>query len=457
MRIILGSAVEQEEPGAPAFAAIGRGGELGGEADDGRGGHADRTFAVLADDQQIISSLAAEEGGGRFFDGHWITEPGLSRARRFGPARQLELLAKQGVARHIGRGVALEDDRRARRDRLAFLAHRADLLQIVFPRLVGEPDDLEEMVSLGRAVGVVVNRLARSREPLGGQVVLGQDQEGIDFAALQGDPHGHLAQGAAGQCECPAERLRSELNVNAEGSALADQAVEQKCGLLGDLVFLDEEFLEFVDHQQNPGQGGRAGSIAITAQVLHAGIAKLVGSEPHFQVEPLEHADAELALAFDRHHAGVGQLEAGVNLELDAFLEVDQVKVDLVGAVAKRQVGDQSVHQRRLARPGSPGYEHVLRGALTQGQVLPLGGAGFAQGNVDPGAAVLGPPRFPRRGDELEGDLDSLGRPGRPRRPSGFAAWRTRQEAADPASAETRPRSGSSQARVPSLPRQVAQ
>jgi len=33
----------------------------------------------------------------------------------------------------------------------------------------------------------------------------------------------------------------------------------------------------------------------------------------------------------------------GVNLELDALLEVDQVELDLVGRVAQRQVGDQRV------------------------------------------------------------------------------------------------------------------
>ena len=57
-----------------------------------------------------------------------------------------------------------------------------------------------------------------------------------------------------------------------------------------------------------------AGSIAITAEVLHAGIAEPVGPQPHFQVQPLEHADAELALAFDRHHTGVRQLD-GLPLE----------------------------------------------------------------------------------------------------------------------------------------------
>ena len=111
------------------------------------------------------------------FDGHRVADPGLGRTQRCGPVRQVELLAEQGIARQVGGGVTLEDDRRPRQGAPALVAHGADLLQVVFSPLVGEPDDLEEMVSLGRSVGVVVDGLARSGQPLGGQVVLGQDQE----------------------------------------------------------------------------------------------------------------------------------------------------------------------------------------------------------------------------------------------------------------------------------------
>ncbi len=79
-----------------------------------------------------------------------------------------------------------------------------------------------------------------------------------------------------------------------------------------------------------------------------------------------EDADAELALALDRHDAGVRQLVRGVDLELDALLEVDQVEVDLVGAVVEGEVGDQGVHQGRLARAGAAGDQDVLRGALPE-------------------------------------------------------------------------------------------
>ena len=268
------------------------------------------------------------------------------------------------------------------------------------------------MVALGRAVGVVVDRLAGAREHPGAMLFSLRDQVSIGLAALKCDPHGHLAQRAAGQRERTAEALRAEDDVDAERSSLPDQAVEPQGGLLGELVLLDEELLEFVDDQQDAGQRRRAGGVAIAVDVLHAGIAEPVGTQAKLGVQPLEHADAELALALDRDDARVGQFVGGVDLELDALLEVDQVEVDLVGAVVQGEVGDQGVHQGRLARAGATGDQHVLRGALPEREVLPLGGAGLAERNVDPGAAVAGPVGAARRADEIERHLDALGVPG---------------------------------------------
>ena len=109
----------------------------------------------------------------------------------------------------------------------------------------------------------------------------------VGLAALQGDPHGHLAQRAPGQGEGAAEALRAEEDVDAERPALADQAVEPERGLLGELVLLDEELLELVDDQQDAGQGGRAGGVAVAVDVLHAGVAEPVGAHAQLGVEPL--------------------------------------------------------------------------------------------------------------------------------------------------------------------------
>ena len=163
-----------------------------------------------------------------------------------------------------------------------------------------------------------------------------------------------------------------------ERPALPHQAVEQERRLLGELVLLDEELLELVDDQQDPRAGGRPRGVPIAVQVLHAGVAESVGPLAHLDVEPLEHADPELALALDRHDGRVGQVVGRVDLELDPLLEVDQVEFDLVGAVVQGDVDDQGVEQRRLARARPAGDEDVLRGPLAEGQVLPLGRAGLA-------------------------------------------------------------------------------
>ena len=110
---------------------------------------------------------------------------------------------------------------------------------------------------------------------------------------------------------------------------------------------------------------------------------------------------------------GVRQVVGRVDLELDPLLEVDQVELDLVGAVVQGDVDDQGMEQRRLARAGPTGDEDVLRRPLAQGEVLPLGRARLAEREVDPGPAVELPPGVRARGDELEGDLDPLGVPGR--------------------------------------------
>ena len=103
---------------------------------------------------------------------------------------------------------------------------------------------------------------------------------------------------------------------------------------------------------------GRVGPrLAEALEVLHADLAEQVAAALQLDVQPLEHAEAELALALDRDDPGVRQLERGVDLELDALLEVDQVELDLVGAVAEGRVGDQGVQQGRLARAGLAGDE----------------------------------------------------------------------------------------------------
>ena len=197
--------------------------------------------------------------------------------------------------------------------------------------------------------------------------------------------------------------------MDAERPALPDQAVETRGRLLRQLVLLDEELLELVHDEQDAGKGRRTGYVAKAVDVLHAGLAEPVGTHAQLGVQPLQDAEAELALALDRHDARVRQLVRRVDLELDALLEVDQVEIDLVGTVVQGEVGDERVHQGRLARTGATGEQDVLGRALPELEVLPLGRARLAERHVDPGPAVLGPQGVVGRGDELEGDLHALG------------------------------------------------
>ncbi len=197
--------------------------------------------------------------------------------------------------------------------------------------------------------------------------------------------------------------------MDAKRPALTNQAVEPQCGFLCQLVLLDEELLELVHDQEDPWERGRTGCVPIAVDVLHAGIAEPVGAQAELGIQALQDAEPELALALDRHDAGVRQLVGRIDLELDAFLEVDQVQVDLVGAVVQGDVDDERVHQSRFAGAGTAGNQDVLGGAVAQLEMLSLGRPRLAERHVDLAPAVLCPPGVVGRSDELEGDLDALG------------------------------------------------
>ena len=143
--------------------------------------------------------------------------------------------------------------------------------------------------------------------------------------------------------------------MHAERTALPHQAVQQQGDFLGDLVVLDEELLELVDDQQDPRHRDFGPGLAEAVQVLAAGSRKSSPrsfSSASSRCSTLKPNSRSLSTAMTR---GVGQLHRGVDLELDALLEVDQVQLDLVGAVAQGHVGDQGVQQGRLAGAGLAG------------------------------------------------------------------------------------------------------
>ena len=163
---------------------------------------------------------------------------------------------------------------------------------------------------------------------------------------------------------------------------LPHQAIQQQRGFLGHLVIFDEEFLKLVDDEQMRGRlspASRKPPISCTPAWR-----KRSPRNAHFGIQPLHDAQAELALAFDRDDPGVRQLVRDIRLELDPLLEVDQVQLDFVWAVAQGSIGDQGVQKRRLARAGLAGDQHVLRGPLAQAQMLQPRGAGAPKGTSMP-------------------------------------------------------------------------
>ena len=182
-------------------------------------------------------------------------------------------------------------------------------LRYSFALVVGQPDHLEQVVAFDHAVGVVVDRLAGPGQQPGRGVVLAEDQVGVGLAALQGDPHGHLAERGPRQRIGAAQGLRAEVDVNAEGSALAHQAVQQQRDFLRDLVVLDEELLKLVDDEQDARHGHVGAGIAKALEVLHADFPVQVAAALELEVQPLEHAEPEFTLALDGDDLGVRQLE----------------------------------------------------------------------------------------------------------------------------------------------------
>src|SRR5207253_4706723 len=132
----------------------------------------------LADDEEVAAALRPKYGGRWILDRHRLTQPGLERLARgaagglsasgvahtggqaaSGTEFFLQYALEEMVLAEIRRGVAFEDDLRAR-CQPARAGQRLHAVEVIFLALVREPDDLEEVVAFLEAVGVVVNRFA---------------------------------------------------------------------------------------------------------------------------------------------------------------------------------------------------------------------------------------------------------------------------------------------------------
>src|SRR4051794_2815677 len=110
--------------------------------------------------------------------------------------------------------------------------------------------------------------------------------------------------------------------MDAEGAALAHDAIEEKGGGLRDGVVIDEELLELVDDEERAGHGFGAAPALVAGNVLHAEPPEDIAAPLQFLIHALEHAEGKLAVALDGDDTGVGQPLLRVALELHAFFEV---------------------------------------------------------------------------------------------------------------------------------------
>ena len=99
-----------------------------------------------------------------------------------------------------------------------------------------------------------------------------------------------------------------------------------------------------------------------------------------------------------------------VELELHPLLEVDEIELDLVGAVLQGEARDHRVHERRLARARLAGDQAVLARALAELEELELFGAGGAEGREHLVGRAPVPPLAFGRGDAVERHDHPLGR-----------------------------------------------
>ncbi len=123
----------------------------------------------------------------------------------------------------------------------------------------------------------------------------------------------------------------------------------------------------------------------------------------------MQHTEAELAVALDGHDARMRQLVRGVAFELDAFLEIHEVKFHLIRAAPERQVRDEHVKQCGFARTGFAGDQTVLARALAEREVLQLRRASPPDGDAQFARCLQTPyfPVFRRNLDERH--LDAIG------------------------------------------------
>ncbi len=198
VRGVRGAAVQQVEARVRGAGAVVAWRVLDRQAGQCRGQNAEGGLFLLADQEQVAAALPAEGGRGWILDRHRFSQPGLEG---LGPrtGRRLDQVVERHILANLGRGVAFKHDHRPQHAAVALVVQLTDAVQIFLAPRLGQPDHLEGVVAFDQAIGVVVDRLAGTGQQARRRIVVAQDQMAVRLAALQGDAHGHLVDGAARQ------------------------------------------------------------------------------------------------------------------------------------------------------------------------------------------------------------------------------------------------------------------
>src|ERR1043165_2157580 len=194
--------------------------------------------------------------------------------------------------------------------------------------------------------------------------------------------------------------------MDAERAALADYAVEQHGSSLRHAIFFREEFLEFVDHQERAGNLIGAAGAFVARHVLNAEFAEKIATPTQFGIDPFKDAQAELAIALDGNDASMWQTPAAITFELDAFLEIDQIELDLLRAAPQRKVRDHDVEQCGFAGTSFACDERMLARALANCKILEFRRARTANWHAQFFGCLFFPDFTVRRRDLLESDRE---------------------------------------------------
>ncbi|MFN3763127.1 MAG: hypothetical protein ACK4WK_08010, partial [Anaerolineae bacterium] len=118
---------------------------MGGQADERHGHHPQRRLVVLPDDEQVAAALTAEVRRRGIGNRNRFAQPGDDAASGPHPqplARQAgegscEQVVQEAILFHLRRRVAFKDDLWLRRAVFPLSGQRSDLLQVLFPLLIG--------------------------------------------------------------------------------------------------------------------------------------------------------------------------------------------------------------------------------------------------------------------------------------------------------------------------------